>query len=149
MKALTISQPYASLIASGEKFVENRKWATNYRGPLAIHAGKGTQYLSKSELAGFPTGAIIAVCRLVACVSLSQIRLNGRDDVRLPGTAITWKELHEHEHSEGPYCWVMDKIVRIDEYPFKGSQGLWNVPTDGLCEKRPHPPKPSPLPQLF
>lgn len=41
MKALTISQPYASLIARGEKFVENRRWPTPYRGPLAIHAGKG------------------------------------------------------------------------------------------------------------
>jgi len=50
MKALTISQPYASLIASGEKWVENRTWATRYRGPLAIHAGRGTQYLSRDEL---------------------------------------------------------------------------------------------------
>jgi len=51
MKALTISQPYASLIASGEKWVENRSWPTGYRGPLAIHAGKGTQYLDRRELA--------------------------------------------------------------------------------------------------
>lgn len=47
MKALTISQPFASLIASGEKWIENRIWYTSYRGPLAIHAGKGLQYLSR------------------------------------------------------------------------------------------------------
>jgi len=37
MKALTISQPYASLIVSGKKWVENRTWGTSYRGMLAIH----------------------------------------------------------------------------------------------------------------
>lgn len=43
VKALTISQPFAKLIADGEKFVENRGWPTHYRGRLAIHAGLGTQ----------------------------------------------------------------------------------------------------------
>lgn len=40
MKALTILQPWASLIASGAKRIETRCWKTNYRGPIAIHAGK-------------------------------------------------------------------------------------------------------------
>jgi len=39
MKALTIHQPYASLLACGAKKYETRSWATNYRGPIAIHAG--------------------------------------------------------------------------------------------------------------
>ena len=40
MKALTIRQPWASLIAAGVKTIETRSWSTKYRGPLAIHAGK-------------------------------------------------------------------------------------------------------------
>lgn len=40
MKALTIRQPWASLIAHGVKTIETRSWSTEYRGPLAIHAGK-------------------------------------------------------------------------------------------------------------
>lgn len=40
MKALTIRQPWASLIALGVKTIETRSWSTSYRGPLAIHAGK-------------------------------------------------------------------------------------------------------------
>ena len=40
MKALTILQPWASLIACGAKKIETRSWGTKYRGPLAIHAGK-------------------------------------------------------------------------------------------------------------
>lgn len=39
MKALTLHQPWASLIAVGVKRIETRSWSTSYRGPLAIHAG--------------------------------------------------------------------------------------------------------------
>ncbi len=40
MKALSLHQPWASLIAEGMKTIETRPWATKYRGPLAIHAVK-------------------------------------------------------------------------------------------------------------
>lgn len=38
MKAITIWQPWASLMACGAKQFETRGWATSYRGPIAIHA---------------------------------------------------------------------------------------------------------------
>lgn len=41
MKALTLTQPWASLVALGAKKIETRSWKTAYRGPLAIHAAKG------------------------------------------------------------------------------------------------------------
>lgn len=40
MKAITIHQPYATLIAIGAKKYETRHWPTKYRGKIAIHAGK-------------------------------------------------------------------------------------------------------------
>ena len=40
-KALTIAQPWATLVAIGAKQIETRSWQTNYRGDIAIHAGKG------------------------------------------------------------------------------------------------------------
>lgn len=40
MKALTLWQPWASLVALGIKTIETRSWSTQYRGPLAIHAAK-------------------------------------------------------------------------------------------------------------
>ena len=40
MKALTVKQPWAHLIAAGAKRWETRSWSTNYRGLLAIHASK-------------------------------------------------------------------------------------------------------------
>jgi hypothetical protein len=45
MNALSVCQPFASLIISGEKRVENRRWSTSYRGPLLIHAGKSRKWL--------------------------------------------------------------------------------------------------------
>lgn len=38
-KVLTVRQPYASLLVSGIKDVENRSQRTNYRGTVLIHAG--------------------------------------------------------------------------------------------------------------
>ncbi len=38
MKALTLCQPWASLVALGHKRIETRCWETKYRGTLAIHA---------------------------------------------------------------------------------------------------------------
>src|SRR6266567_3747703 len=39
--ALTLTQPFATLVAGGAKHLETRSWSTSYRGPLAIHAAKG------------------------------------------------------------------------------------------------------------
>lgn len=47
MKALTIRQPWASLIAAGVKTIETRSWTTGYRGPLLIHAGKVREYFTR------------------------------------------------------------------------------------------------------
>ena len=38
MKALTIIQPWATLLAAGKKRIETRSWKTNYRGEILIHA---------------------------------------------------------------------------------------------------------------
>jgi len=40
MKALSIRQPWAWLIAKGYKDIENRSWQTKFRGRIYIHASK-------------------------------------------------------------------------------------------------------------
>lgn len=40
MKAISLHQPWASLLATGQKRVETRGWPTSYRGPLLVHAAK-------------------------------------------------------------------------------------------------------------
>jgi hypothetical protein len=84
MKVLSVRQPWAGLIVEGVKPVENRTWATRYRGPLAIHAGArwdddGGLEVARRLLAaeGVPewpelcglTGGVIGMVELVDCVS--------------------------------------------------------------------------------
>lgn len=128
LKALTVSQPFADLIADGSKFVENRVWSTSYRGPLAIHAGNGSKYLSKSELQGFKRGVVVAVCRIIACVSMQEIAYRrGNDRTGRPATTgPTWDEIARHEHAEGPWCWILADVVKLDDpVACSGSQGLF------------------------
>lgn len=109
MKALTISQPFASLIADGHKWIENRCWETRYRGPLAIHAGKGTQYLDRHELMEYPSG-VLAVCQLVACFRLEDL---DRLHARLRDVGRTVEEVRNHEHAEGPWCWMLADVEKF------------------------------------
>ena len=124
MLALTVSQPYASMIDRGEKWIENRRWETKYRGPLAIHAGKGTQYLTGRELAAYPQG-VLCVCNLVACFRLAQLDRLGD---RLSSIGLTVEDVLQHEHAEGPWCWVLQDVRRLRKpYLCRGAQGLWRL----------------------
>ena len=120
MKAITIHQPWAWAVATGRKTVENRTWSTNYRGPLAIHAGISKQSLHHARV--FPDipqhlvyGALIAVVTLVDCV---------------PVNALRGSEL---KFVEGPWCWMLQSPILIEPYYCAGYQGLWNPPETALC----------------
>ncbi len=110
MRALTIRQPWASLIVCGEKDVENRTWTTRYRGVLAIHAGRrfdqNLQPWQRSIVAkvdAFPRAAIIGFVELVDIVRDSTSR---------------WAE---------PRCyhWVLTNPHAIEPVPERGRLGLW------------------------
>ena len=126
VKALTISQPHASLIASGKKWVENRHWGTDYRGPLAIHAGQGEQYLMQPWRYGHPTSRILAVCRLVTCVDIrSDELLENADELEKAGLTIV--DVLTHEHATGPVCWVLEDVRCLpDSVSANGRPGLWD-----------------------
>lgn len=82
-RALTIKQPWASLIACGAKSVENRSWPIprtwSPTGPLLIHAGAGVARdamtlpyvendLAKRGIHGdLPASAVLAVIGSVSC----------------------------------------------------------------------------------
>src|SRR4051794_38411973 len=85
MKAITLHQPYATLIAIGAKRIETRGWRTRYRGPLAIHAARSLSperralcvrepFRTVLQQAGYtdpdrlPLGAVVATCSLLACL---------------------------------------------------------------------------------
>ena len=68
MKSLTLTQPWATLVAIGAKRIETRSWSTSYRGPLAIHAatgyGKGGAKAHKALCATEPFCSVLnAACK--------------------------------------------------------------------------------------
>lgn len=128
MKAITISQPYATLIANGTKFIENRTWPPNYIGKLAIHAGRGTQYLDPIALERYPTSCVIAVCDLVGCLHIKTIQAAYEKGEGIEGyTAQAIAQMAEHEHAEGPYCWLLKNIQKLRQpVSVRGRQKLWN-----------------------
>ena len=93
LRAITVRQPWASLIAAGVKTIETRPRRTAYRGPVAIHAGaKGPEHESRvgrwtvyypnspghlwhpgREALLLPLGSIVAVANLVDCLPIVDV----------------------------------------------------------------------------
>lgn len=140
MKAITIRQPWASLIALGAKRIETRSWATNYRGPIAIHASakfhpsdhmiamttpEMSPWLSLVGVGNLPLGEVIATATLVECVPtatgwMADI-LIGRKDFH--GTE---HELVFGDFGDFRYGWLLKDVTPIDPVPAKGRLGLWD-----------------------
>jgi ASCH domain len=82
MKILSIRQPWAYLITQGSKEIENRSWATTYRGLFLIHAslmvdkmGCLEHGLDPSEL---QTGGVVGMAEIVdASKSITASGLSG------------------------------------------------------------------------
>ena len=51
MKCISVRQPWAWAIVHAGKDIENRTWATSYRGPILIHAGKAKPSREDCEFA--------------------------------------------------------------------------------------------------
>ncbi|MHB0976875.1 MAG: ASCH domain-containing protein [Candidatus Aquicultorales bacterium] len=134
MKAISIWQPWASLIAIGAKRYETRSWLTTYRGPIAIHASKTKTFLNDlkdgwlpridraladAEVAEISLGAIIAVADLTATYTTENI-------TALPETSKD--ELAFGDFSSGRYAWELENVVMLEKpIPCRGRQGLWET----------------------
>jgi hypothetical protein len=57
-KAISLKQPWASLVAEGKKTIETRKWNTKYRGDLLICASQSP------KLPNLPTGVVLCLVEL-------------------------------------------------------------------------------------
>lgn len=120
MRALSLWQPWASLIALGFKTFETRSWKTPYRGRVAIHATKIEQLTpalnrllrAQGEL---PLGAIVATAELV--------EVHPVEDVRGMLPAL---ELELGNYADGRYAWRLAHVRALSNpIPARGAQGLW------------------------
>lgn len=112
MLALSIRQPWASLIAMGAKTVEVRSWSTPHRGPLLIHAS-GRDCECDGVTA--PAGYAIAVVDVL--------------DVR-PMTAADLEAACMEELPEGAFAWVLGNARQIEPFALKGRLNLFETDCD-------------------
>lgn len=131
MKALSIMQPWASMIVFGFKPVENRTWSTGHRGPTLIHAGKkvdkeAMDWLWQHEkalgltrgwhLLPFRTGGIIGQAYLHDVTKMPFGALRGA----APGASQPW--------FFGPYGFWMKDASELPFRPLRGQLGFFEVP---------------------
>lgn len=130
MKAISLWQPWASLMGAGSKTIETRGWKTNYRGDLLICSTKNglskkafnetVKELGFEELE-YPLGQALCVVNLYDVIPTSEL------DFYEIG------EEHLGDYSPGRFGWLTDNSRPIKPFPVKGQQGLFNV-DDELIE---------------
>lgn len=133
MRALTLWQPWASLMAMGLKQHETRSWGTKHVGPLAIHAAKKSPRtpgplvvmlaahwgikVSAAELVleQMPVGSVVGVVDLVGCQST--LRCDPQDLDRALG-----------DYGPDRFAWLTrDPAKLADPIACRGRQGLWRL----------------------
>lgn len=155
MKALTLQQPWAALVAQGHKTIETRSWKTNYRGPLAIHAGKVKadvfktgwapwiplmpEYPKRYEIAPpLEFGAVVATCRLVDVLPIrDSMNPDSSGDYIIVGHEVGVGFIGDRDFgmlaqvplgdfTPGRFAWLLADVKRCF-IPATGHQGLWNL----------------------
>ena len=103
MKAISIKEPWASLIRNGEKTIETRVWKTDYRGKLLLCCSKNP----KSGISGMA----FAIADLVGCREMIE------DDE--PDAMC---EIYPRANS-----WFLKNVTPIKPFPVKGQLRLFEV----------------------
>lgn len=131
-KAITLFQPYASLIIAGAKRFETRSWGSDYTGLLVIHAGKTLEVDSSNrtfmyhllasgigDTRKLPLGAALGVVWKGKC-------FKGRSVI---------SHIDEREKVFGGFegddrvAWELFNPVAFEQpIPMKGARGLWDWP---------------------
>lgn len=103
MKAISLKQPWANYVASGQKTVETRKWTTRYRGKILIVSSKSPNIP--------PAGCAVAVAEIVDC---------------RPMVKSDEKEAMIQVYPQA-YSWILKDIRKINPFPVKGQLGIYEV----------------------
>lgn len=144
IKAISLWEPWASLIRTGAKQYETRSWATSYRGPLLICAAKGGlnkkglfELLNKPEFQkglmplllpdktgrrrgikvdDLNFGKAVAIVELVNCIKTEDVRYLLSKEERIFG-----------DYGPDRWAWKLKNIRDINPFSVKGKQGLFEV----------------------
>lgn len=142
MRAISLWQPWATLMAIGAKTIETRGWGTDYRGPLAIHAAKrfgqderrlcmeppfSTALVDAGlrKLRDLPLGALLAVVELYDVVPT---------EGQLIASESSWPpypEIAFGNYALGRFAWKTRNARQLPSpIPWIGRQRFFNVPDE-------------------
>ena len=127
MKAITIKQPWATLIAEGYKEYEFRTWKTKYRGDILIHVGKGIDKKAMERFKHlnleYPVGQIITKAIITDCVKVDD-RLR---DVLAKKDPIVYKGvINKTSNDWDGYGFKLENIEKINPIEVNGKLSLWD-----------------------
>lgn len=134
VRVLSVRQPWASLIVTGIKDVENRTWSTPYRGTIYIHASQrfdndAMDYLVEygeaifgdaaqevlESLVHHPRGALLGRVTLSDIIPFEEENLD---------QLSPW-------HFEGNLGWYLENAEMFEEpIPMNGKLGLFSIELD-------------------
>lgn len=138
MKAITITQPLASLVALDAKRILSLEWDTDYLGPIAIHSSKSMPSEALQLSADDPFRSVLHAARhlhvghlplgyVLATAELWDVRpiIGSRDSI--PEDHGARYERYFGDFSDGRYAWLL-RDIRILSRPIaaKGSLGVWD-----------------------
>jgi len=125
MKALSLTEPWATAVRDLLKHWETRSWPTHFRGEFALHAAKGfprwcKDFAAEQGVNVDALGAIIAIGEITAC--------------RQTETVV--KEISEQEkkwgdYAAGRFAFKIENVKPLREPVYcKGALGFWTVPPE-------------------
>lgn len=151
MKAISLWDPWGTLVAIGAKRYETRSWATRHRGPIAIHVAQAWNGECARAINQAP---------IVAALETRGVRVPFMRDLRpVParearryfplGCIVAVADLTAciqmtpkvlpppppersfGDFRPGRWAWRLERVVRLPEpIPCRGAQGLWDVPAE-------------------
>lgn len=149
-KAISLTQPWASLVMTGAKRWETRSWRTRYVGDIVICASKGyprdcRELLQSSancaartfrdgvghlyDPDALPIGVALGIALLRGCLST-----NDRDYVKKAadlGVPHAPREVLFGNYGSDRWIWLLDHIRPFEKpIPVKGSLGIFSLPAD-------------------
>lgn len=154
VKALSLWQPWATLVVSGAKQFETRSWSVGYRGRLLIHASKRKDEESLDlcleepfrlalvtaglkVIGDLPFGALIGEVELAGCWRTEEVWFANSPDVAIilwgGGIQIPATERPFGDYSRGRWAWRLRNPKPFSQpIPYLGRTGLFDVPAEAL-----------------
>jgi hypothetical protein len=141
IKALSMTQPWATLVASGHKRVETRSWGTTYAGPIAIHAAKGfprearqiclqEPFCSVLKAIGYDIATIPAeewkTFRLPLGEIIALVHLTRVERITPENVPHEEPERSFGNYTPGRFLWRFEHVIALPHpLPAKGARMLW------------------------